>query len=186
MKLRSGDGSWRIEVVCLEATGSRRPGERIRITRDGYYYGEVWSVEELAAVVPLADLEEYLMTGPVMAEELGAAVRWHHPCLGAALGAAADHQMPLTSTSYRRRAVTVHPLGGHQVRPPWVSPLACRRVLPPRRQRQRIPHQPIGDAQYLEQLPGGTAYGDGDLVFCDDLGQGYPPTGYRRGSGRPW
>jgi hypothetical protein len=85
-----------------------------------------------------------LPSGLVVTEEAGGPVQRLHPRLGAALGAAADHQMPPARPGHRGRAVTVDPLGAHQIRTPRMPPLAARRVRPPRRQRRpHIPHQPI-------------------------------------------
>jgi hypothetical protein len=55
---RTADG-WSVETVRLSTTPDHHDGEWIRIRRFGFWIKDVRSVEELAELVPLADLEPY-------------------------------------------------------------------------------------------------------------------------------
>jgi hypothetical protein len=57
-RYRTADG-WTVETVRLSMTPDRHDGEWIRVRRFGFWIQDVRSVEELAQLVPLADLEPY-------------------------------------------------------------------------------------------------------------------------------
>ena len=61
MRLRSKDGTWRVDLISLSWTGDGRDGPRFRITRNGYFVAEVRTLAELARYVDPADLEETLI-----------------------------------------------------------------------------------------------------------------------------
>jgi hypothetical protein len=37
VRLRSGDGRWRVDLICLTATSDHRDGEWLRVRRDGFF-----------------------------------------------------------------------------------------------------------------------------------------------------
>lgn len=57
-RYRTADG-WSVETVVLSMTPDRHDGEWIRVRRFGFWIRDVRSVEELAELVPLAELEPY-------------------------------------------------------------------------------------------------------------------------------
>lgn len=58
MRVRSRDGSWTVDVIRLSLTGNHRDGEKLRVSRWGWFVAELRTVEELADYVDLAELEE--------------------------------------------------------------------------------------------------------------------------------
>jgi hypothetical protein len=60
MRWRTRDGQFTVEVVRLALTGRHADGEWIRLRQWGFHVTDVRSVEELAAYLNLADLEEAL------------------------------------------------------------------------------------------------------------------------------
>jgi hypothetical protein len=58
MRLTSGDGRWRVDLIRLTATSDHRDGEWLRVQRDGIFVAEVRTLAELAAHVDVADLRE--------------------------------------------------------------------------------------------------------------------------------
>ena len=58
MRVGSRDGEWTIDVINLTLTGTHRDGQRLRVARWGWFIAELRTVEELANMVDLAELEE--------------------------------------------------------------------------------------------------------------------------------
>jgi hypothetical protein len=49
-----------VDVIRLSCTGNHRDGERLRVSRFGVFVAELPTVEELASLVDLAEMEEVL------------------------------------------------------------------------------------------------------------------------------
>lgn len=58
VRLVSGDGRWRVDLIRLTATSDHRDGEWLRIHCDGYFVAELRTITELAVLVDLAELEQ--------------------------------------------------------------------------------------------------------------------------------
>jgi AP2 domain len=58
VRCRSRDGEWTVDVIRLSCTGNHRDGERLRVSRFGFFEAELAAVEDLASLVDLAELEE--------------------------------------------------------------------------------------------------------------------------------
>jgi transposase InsO family protein len=60
VRLKSGDGRWRVDLIRHTATSDHRDGEWLRVHRDGFFVAEVRTVAELGDYVDVAELEEAL------------------------------------------------------------------------------------------------------------------------------
>jgi hypothetical protein len=60
VKWRTRDGQYTVDVITLTGTSRNRDGEWFRVKQHGIHLADVRSVEELAAYLDLADLEEAL------------------------------------------------------------------------------------------------------------------------------